>query len=323
MLPENETKGEVADTDNAPDSDDEFNAGFDLATTDEDSAQPKGPAATDGEGDDKAPDDSSAQTGDTVSVDDAPDGDNTPQADNPSNNDDDPWANAPPELRELHEKQLRDADLRHRSEQGRTQALRGQLAELQRRVEQQQQSGAEPTEQQKQDNEDKAKAISDKFEQLREDYPEVAGPLLDEIESLRGQMETVAKGHGEIASERVARQEAQQWQVLEQAHPDFRQVFNDDRFAGWLQDQPHSVQEAYRRNIDSLVDGQDAAFVVERFKTEVGFGQQKDPPPKSDAELKRERQLASGKDGGRTGHPVKHGVPDDAEQSANYWAEKV
>lgn len=230
---------------------------------------------------------------------------------------DDIWANAPAELREAFEKQQRDAELRFRSANGRVSALQRQLAQYQQQTQQQPAQQQEP-QRETQQPEQRPSGINltdPKFQQLREDYPEVAGPLLDVIADLSSQLGNVRQVAGTFEQQQTQAFLAQQEQALAQAHPDWVQAAADDRFAGWLETQPTAIQEAFQRNHDAIVNGQDAALVIGMFKQAVGFSspQQQQTPtnPAPTQDPRRQRQLAAGKDAGRNSPPAASGIADN------------
>lgn len=298
----------------SPDAMDAFDAAL-AEIEDTGTDAPADDAAAQGGDSDQGSDsaDRDAAPADTAAVDKAP-------ASNPSpaNNPSDIWANAPAELREAHEKAIRDADLKYRSAAARQAALQRQLAE---RV---QQSGG--------DAEDQAKAAnaSDKggLAELREDFPDLA-PLFDQIEALmKGKEDT------ERVVQTVQQREAdayieQQEGILSKDHPDWMEAAADERFMGWLESQPTSIKQAMQRNFDKIVDGADAALVISKFKADMGvqsFGATAAQPAKPDPqEQRRQRQLNANRDTRRPGGPATtQGFdPDDFDGVVNALADKM
>lgn len=232
---------------------------------------------------------------------------------------DDPWANAPAELREAHERELRDWNLRFRSANGRVSALQRQVAQFQQQTQQQPAQQQQP-QQQRETQQPGAGSTGinlqdPKFQQLREDFPEVAGPLLDVIADLSSQLGSVSQVAGTFEQQQANAFLAQQESVLAQAHPDWQQAATDDRFGGWLETQPTAIQEAFKRNHDAIVNGQDAALVIGMFKQAVGFSspqqQQQTPTPAATQDPRRQRQLAAGRDTGRNSPPAAAGIADN------------
>lgn len=241
-------------------------------------------------------------------------GDATP----PQGSANDPWANAPPELREAFEKEKRDWELRFRSANGRVSALQRQIAQQQ--TPKQEPAQQQPQTQQEETHQPNAGATSGinlkdpKFQQMREDFPEVAGPLLDLLDVVVGRLDQVSKTTGSVEQQQAEQYLAVQEQTLAEQHPDWKVAASDDRFGGWLQEQPLSIQQAFERNREAIVDGRDASLVIGMFKQAVGFSsqQQQQPAPSAPApDQRRQRQLASGRDVGRTAPPVATGIADN------------
>ncbi len=257
---------------------------------------------------------------------DAADDDGSPPADTPTI--DDIWKNAPPELREAHEKQLRDMDLRYRSSQGRVSALDRELARYrsqqqgQPAPQQERQPEEQPSAEPKADPSAKEKALAE----LRDEYPDLAGPLLDEMAEMRARLERLDQGYGAIEQQRATAAVQQQEQRLLELHPDYADAARDERFMGWLETKPQAVKDAFQRNFHSIVDAEDAALVIGMFKNEMGIGatgQQASPQPSAQQPApsqRRQRQLNSGRDAGGNGPAAAAGVPNDFEAAFNHAA---
>ncbi len=108
------------------------------------------------------------------------------------------------------------------------------------------------------------------WEQFKSDYPEVAAPMEKRFEArmakleaentdLRGRVTgiTDAQTQGAIDNEEA---------LLAQRHPDWEQLTASEDFATWLPDQPRYVQEGFARNGTAIVDGQEAASLIDLFK---------------------------------------------------------
>lgn len=303
-----------------PSAEDEFDAAF--AEFDAEDT-PADKVAVESEGEDD--DDSAADDNAPASDDDAAASQQPAAGDEPTpgsdQSQDDPWANAPAELRERREAELRDNDLRIRSANGRVAAKDRQIAELQRQLEEAQKAGQKPEATQQSDGNqgggdggDKAKgALSQEaLAQLREDYPDLAGPLIDMLEAQAQQLEKVSKGVGTFEQAQQAQAIAEQEGLLTQQHPDWEAAAADDRFGGWLESQPQSIKDAMARNFDKIVDGNDAALVIDKFKRDVGFqAPSQNPQNAGGVDPKRERQLQGGRDTGRTGPSSRTGLAKD------------
>jgi hypothetical protein len=301
---------------NAPETDDEFDAAMAEATADEGAPAPAAAGyqsddLDDGTGEPPAPADAAAAFA-TPAAGNAPSGD-------PSNSD--IWANAPAAYRQAYEQAQRDAELRLKSVQGRQSAadrelqrLRAELEETRRGV--QTNAGGSQGEQQQ----GQQPQSEDAFKQLVEDYPEIAGPLVEQLNAVRAELESLKPAVGNFQQQQETAFYVQQQELLTQQQPDWQTVLADDRFGGWLQEQPLPVQQAFERNSERIADGREAAWLVGQFKTALGIGQGQ---PSQQAS-RRAKQLASGRDfGGGSGAPVAEGIPDDFDAAMNAFAEQA
>lgn len=299
---------------NAPSNDQDFDAALDAAISAHEGTPADDAAVNLGQDDgqqgtvdqDPAPADAAAQ---------APGADGTPSPQGSAT--DDPWANAPPELREAFEKEKRDWELRFRSANGRVSAYQRQLAQYQQQTQQQPaQQQAHEQQQEVTHRQDAGASGIDlkdpKFQQMREDFPEVAGPLLDLLDVVVGRLDQVSKTTGSVEQQQAEAFLASQEQALAQQHPDWLVAASDDRFGGWLQEQPISIQQAFERNREAIVDSRDASLVISLFKQSVGFSSPQQQPQQQapTQDPRRQRQLASGRDVGRTAPPVATGIAE-------------
>lgn len=257
---------------------------------------------------------------------DAADDNGSPPADTPTI--DDIWKNAPPELRAAREKELRDAELRYRSSQGRVSALDRELARLRSQNQSQpgQQQERQAEEQPSANSKAEPSAKEKKLAELREEYPDLAEPILDDMAEMRAELAELKKGYGAIEQERVSAAVQGQQDMLIAKHPDYLTVAADERFGGWLQSAPLAIQQAFLRNSEKIVDAEDAALVIGMFKNEMGIGatgQQASPQPSAQQPApsqRRQRQLNSGRDAGGNGPAAAAGVPNDFEAAFNHAA---
>jgi hypothetical protein len=312
--------------DAAPASSDETMDAFDAALVEigtEDTGAPADAAAQDGgTGNDF---DSAEPNAAPANPDTGKAADNKAPASNPSpaETSHDIWANAPAELREAHERALRDTDLKYRSAASRQAALERKVAELTSRVGQQ---GGGVNDQAK--AEDAAKDGSNgRLAELREDFPDLA-PLIDQIETLQQ-----GKDKADQVLSKVEQQETQafiaaQEGILTETHPDWQEVAVDERFTGWLEEQSTSVREAFQRNFHAVVDGKDAALVIGLFKSDMGIQSSargaviNQPDPQ---QQRRERQLKANRDTSRPGGPAttQGFAEEDFDAVVNALADKM
>lgn len=231
---------------------------------------------------------------------------------------DDIWANAPPELREAREKELRDLNFRLASQQGRVSALHRKLQE-QGQQQNRQDGGGQPAAQQQEDGE----IAADPLAALKEEYPDIAAPIAAEIEGLRQQIANMTQPVNTLAEAQQQMETQRQVSILAERHPDWLELSKDDRWEGWAASQPRAVQEALARNAN-VSDGQEAAWVLDLFKRDMGISApaaQPAPAPSPtpapspaplSADQRRQKQLDAGRDGGSGGGPtVTNEIPDD------------
>ncbi len=245
---------------------------------------------------------------------------------------DDIWSNAPPELKDAYEKAQRDAELRVRSANGRVLSMQRQIEALSRQQQGGDQQGQQPEQSEKSD----PSALDAALQKLQEDYPELAAPLSQIINGQKAEiarqnemLARLSQGVQTFEQSQAAQAVAAQEHFLTQQHPDWQQVAADERFAGWLQDQPLAIQQAMHRNFNNIVDGRDAALVIGSFKRDMGIGAASPAaastptPTPTPAQMsdKRQRQLDAGRDAGRSGAPIRTGPPpkDDHDASFEYF----
>jgi len=173
---------------------------------------------------------------------------------------DDIWANATPEQRTALEAV-------QKSEQGLREQLDRRMREISRLKSRQ--TADTPAPKEAGDDEKTAAYLeTDDWKAFTEEYPEVAGPLGSVIGNLQSVIDKQGKELSAIGNDR--RQEAldEQANLLTQKHADWEQVVTEDpnAFAGWLDSQPRHVREAFARNQEQIVDAEEAADVVGRFK---------------------------------------------------------
>lgn len=241
------------------------------------------------------------------------------------------WSNAPPELRAAADQLRRDYELRLETEKGRRAGLDRELARL-RQQNPQPQPAAQPEGQHRgndgnngqQPQQQQQPATSDIVEKLREEYPELAAPILDLIEKQQATVEELKAITAPVQQEREKAEEARQLALLESQVSDWADAVRDDRFIGWLGQQPQSLQTAFNRNADKWVDGADAALVIGKFKQDVGFGTKAPLPVPPAQDERRQRQLANGRDAGSNSPSVSSSGPsdDDFEGWVDRFAKK-
>jgi len=166
---------------------------------------------------------------------------------------------------------------------------------------------------------------SDKWKTFAEEYPEIAEPLGEVISGLRSETTRLHKELAAVGDERREAALQQQEQLLVEAHPDWLEVTDDAAFVDWLGAQPRHVREAAQRNFDAIVDADEAADVVGRFKAwraaergesqPAAAGGGKPPNPNPALTSRRKRQLESATAVRSRQPSAAAGIPDDPEQA--------
>ena len=137
----------------------------------------------------------------------------------------------------------------------------------------------------------------EEWETFKTEYPEVAGPvekrygaeisaLKTENANLRGQVTGITDNQLQDA---INDQEA----VLADRHPDWEKLTKTPEFSAWLPNQPRYVQEGFVRNGTAIVDGQEAASLIDLFRPPpVGAAAAAETEPSGKAK-RRQRRLES------------------------------
>ena len=199
----------------------------------------------------------------------APDPDPAPSGGEPSDDPIDPapdaaevediWADATPEQIAA----FKAAEHKAASHQNRASAQNRKITELMAASQPAAAPAADP-------DPDATPETDESWEQFKTEYPEVATPMEKRFEArmtkleaenteLRGQVTGIHNGQIQDA---INTEEA----VLADRHPDWEQLTTSPEFSKWLPDQPRYVQEGFVRNGTAIVDGQEAASLIDLFK---------------------------------------------------------
>jgi hypothetical protein len=171
---------------------------------------------------------------------------------------------------------------------------------------------------------------------LVEDFPEVGRPIATKIQSLQTKLDEALTRLNQRDSQEAQRAQDEaislQERALAQQHPDWEAVTARPEFSAWLRTQPRYVVEGIQRNADAIVDADEAADIIGRFKATLpataGTGSAPSPtapqqPPAAPLSAKRQQQLEAAAAPPTRGAPkVTTGVPDDPEAAWQYWAEQ-
>lgn len=243
---------------------------------------------------------------------------------------DDLWAGASENQRAAYEaaqKEIEKLQQSDRSQRGRLGALQRQLNELHAAS----QAAAKPAADDEEQEADPQYLESDEWKKFHNEFPEVAAPMQSLTSSLQQEVTRLRKELTAIGSDR--RQEAadEQAAILDEQHENWETVVAADEFMPWLDKQPRHIREAASRNSEVIVDAEEAADVIGRFKAfRSAQGETapkaETPPGKTGGNGtqrlsgKRKRQLETAATS-RTGGPgAAHGIPEDGDPEAIWKA---
>lgn len=185
---------------------------------------------------------------------------------------DDPWTDAPESLRTAHEADLariQKLEQSDRSQRGRLAAAQRQLNEVTQKLASKPPPAADAAAGDGKDSgsEDADELFnSDEWKDHEKEYPEVAKPTKSLINKLVSRIDTLEQKQGNIDEDRRQDDIDEQEDLLLEKHPDWLEVTAAEGYDDWLQQQPRHVKEAAIRNADAIVDAEEAADVVSRFK---------------------------------------------------------
>lgn len=176
------------------------------------------------------------------------------------------WANATPEQRAA----IEAARSQNEQLESRDRRLRGQVSALQRQINELSTGQGSATRKPAGGTDEQADGFlaSDDWKSFEGEYPEVAGPLGKVISSLQDTITTQGKILSAIGDDRQKEALNEQGSLLEERHPGWQGMMqsNQETFVDWLNHQPRHIREAAVRNADDVVDAEEAADVVGRFK---------------------------------------------------------
>lgn len=186
----------------------------------------------------------------------------------------DPWQAVPEALRDQHmqlQQKYQTLETDHHANAVRVAALNRKTIELQQAIQarENQQGGAKATEGIPTADDLEGKT----FEQVEAEWPEVAALIKSQVSSISKQFEQRLEQQlapvQELISERKSSAEAaevqQQFTLLAEQHPDFKEIAVDPAFAQWVQTQGTAVQQMY-----ASTSAQDNAALLTLFKASTG-----------------------------------------------------
>lgn len=225
------------------------------------------------------------------------------------------WANAPPEAKAAYEaavKEARDFEQKFKSRDGREAALQRQIAELRRQ-------GGQGEEQQRKPL--KELLAKDKVTELATDYPDLA-PVLTTLSEALERIDGVEQQVGETRAVAATAVAAPEERALTQAVPNWLELAADERFMGWVEDQPKADRDIVYSNWNAITDANAAAKVFEKFRDTVVT------PKAAETDSggkpgKRDRQASSAKAATVNGPTAAAGDSEDEDVAWKQAAAKV
>lgn len=245
----------------------------------------------------------------------------------------DPWANATPEQLSAWQ-QAQDAiksnEQYRRSQEGRIAAFQRQIDDLKRAQDAAapqgkaaDQAAAKPNGAAAEAHQEAQDAFaSDGWKTLAEEYPEIAqavravvDPLAKEVAPFKAHIAAVQEDRQRQAADR-------ELHALTERMPDWNEVIvsNKPAFTRWMNEQPRYVYEGFERNKNAIVDADEAADIIGRFKQHLTNGNATQPPatagsPATQPVLadRRKRQMQSSASVQSKAPPVAVGIPDDPQ----------
>ena len=190
------------------------------------------------------------------------------------------WADATPEQRAAFEA----AQQENRSHRGRASFLDIQQAQIAAK-----QPAAAPAA-----GPDAAPATDEQFTNFESEYPEVAGPIKArydaQLDAQAGQIAALEQRISGISDVQVQEAIGDQIALLEQRHPTWNALTSTPEFETWVNAQPRFVQEGFVRNGETVVDGEEAARLMDLY-----VDQQPAPDPAAGSPEPAAEDTTSGK----------------------------
>ena len=206
---------------------------------------------------------------------------------------------------------------RYNSDLGRQSALQRKISEQEQLIQQLQSKAPQTANQGGSDNPEGSGYTDAEWEAMKEDFPEVAQAIEARFAAMANQhqqqMQQLQQQIQPIQQQAHEQYVSAQYQVLEQQHPDWRDVAASNEFRQWVSTQPPTVQQ-----LMGSESAADAAYLIGNYKLASGQQQQQTQAMNQ----RRQRQLQNAQTipnrGGRrkTGQPAE----DDLDAAFDYYA---
>jgi hypothetical protein len=213
------------------------------------------------------------------------------------------WANADSAARAAHEAAQQRFEHQLKSANGRVSVLDRKLNELRKGT-----GGGEAQEQPRKPL--KELLDNDQVKTIGEEYPDFQ-PVLEALREVANRVDGVSQEVGQVRATAVQAATSGEEKALVQAVPNWLDLARDERFLGWVDDQPKADRDAVTANWDAITNATEAARVFQRFADHIG--QAKPDEGQGGGSSKRDRQSSSARAAKVTAPAAAAGESDDAE----------
>jgi len=250
------------------------------------------------------------------SLDDEPGGDNGEDGQGEQGEEDGQQPDPLAEL-ERYKQEAQQWQHRYNSDLGRQNALQRKIHEQEQLIQQLQSKAPQASNQSGTDNPEGSGYTDAEWEALKEDFPEVAQALEKRMAAVSSQYQNQIKQLQQqiqpIQQQAHEQYVSSQYQILEQQHPDGRDVAATNEFRQWVSTQPPAVQQ-----LMGSESAADAAYLISNYKLATGMQQQQTQAMNQ----RRQRQLQNAQTIPNRGGRRNPGQPaeDDLDAAFDYFA---
>lgn len=240
----------------------------------------------------------------------------------PQQTEPDIWANAPADLKQAHDAQVRALESAQTEHARRS--IEGRIASYTRRLQERNAAAAQPP--------PPARQAADPLQELAAEYPEIAKPLQEKLAPITeklSQFDAQMRSRQEAADQQMDADLQANEAMLERQHPGWSNYLHEYGavFGEWIVDQPLYYRQAFVTNQNAIVDPYTAIETIAAFKSFVEAHtqpQQGSAPAASNQRLnpRRAAQLAGSASPYAAGsRPVVNGIPESGDDQTlwNAW----
>lgn len=233
-----------------------------------------------------------------------------PPADSPQTANQEIWANATPEqlaAYEAAERRAKELEHRQKSEDGRVARYQRDRDAMQRKLETLVSAAQK-------DGEDlRVLVASEDWQKAKSDYGDDLAPLFNVLERLTDQTAQANERWQQMDTETIEEIETENFYLLDEKAPDWRDLMGRQDFLPWVQSQPKPWQDVFAQNYERLVDPASTLELVSKFRLHVALNEPApSPTPVTQLDPRRARQL----DGARS---VTSKTPVVADPGGGDW----